>query len=376
MCLAVGLSKQPSALLTASSLVPRTLFYEKGREFHLAFGVFIIMSKRKNPATSGNLNHDICDFLSELANYEKNVNRNIHKYNAYRKAASAIASHSTRLTSGEEARKLDGVGQKISDKINEFLSTGKLQKLEKIHSDDTSTAVTLLTRVSGIGPAKAKELVNDGIRSIEDLESHKEKLNHHQLIGLKYFNDFEVKIPRSEIEEIEAVLVKKISDLDSDYIVTICGSYRRGKSESGDIDALITHPSFTSDVKAKTKSHLLKDVTKCLEECGLICDTLSHGDVKFMGACRLSEKHPVRRLDIRLTPQDQYWCSILYFTGSDMFNKEMRTHALQKGYTLNEYSLRPLGSTGVPGEPVFLASEKDIFEYIDYPYKGPDERSV
>lgn len=57
---------------------------------------------------------------------------------------------------------------------------------------------------------------------------------------------------------------------------------RRGKSESGDIDCLITHPSFTSDDKAKTKSHLLKNVVTCLEKCGLICDTISHGDVKFM----------------------------------------------------------------------------------------------
>lgn len=29
-----------------------------------------------------------------------------------------------------------------------------------------------------------------------------------------------------------------------------------------------------------------------------------------------------------------------------MFNKAMRAHALEKGFTLNEYSLRPLGSTG------------------------------
>ena len=57
---------------------------------------------------------------------------------------------------------------------------------------------------------------------------------------------------------------------------------RRGKPESGDIDALITHPSFTSDVHPKTKSYLLKDIVKCLEECGLVCDTISHGDVKFM----------------------------------------------------------------------------------------------
>ncbi|KAE8747804.1 hypothetical protein FOCC_FOCC005416 [Frankliniella occidentalis] len=333
------------------------------------------MSKRKNPSVEGNLNHDISDFLSELANYEKNLNRNIHKYNAYRKAASSISAHPTRLTSGEEARKLDGVGLKISEKIDEYLTTGKLRKLDKIHQDDTSTAVNLLTRVSGIGPAKAKELVDSGIKTIEDLQQCKEKLNHHQLIGLKYFNDFEKKIPRGEIEKVENILFDEISALDSNYIVTICGSYRRGKLESGDIDVLITHPSFTSDVKPKSKAYLLNNVIDCLEKCGLICDTISHGDVKFMGACKLSEHDVVRRLDIRLTPHDQYWCSILYFTGSDMFNKEMRTHALQKRYTLNEYSLRPIGSTGVPGEPVFLTSEKDIFEYIDYPYKPPEDRS-
>ena len=52
----------------------------------------------------------------ELANYEKNVSRNIHKYNAYRKAASSVAAHATRLTSGHEAQKLDGVGKKIAEK--------------------------------------------------------------------------------------------------------------------------------------------------------------------------------------------------------------------------------------------------------------------
>ena len=41
-------------------------------------------------------------------------------------------------------------------------------------------------------------------------------------------------------------------------------------------------------------------------------------------------------------PYDQYYCGILYFTGSDQFNKAMRSHALDQGFTLNEYSLRPI----------------------------------
>ena len=54
-----------------------------------------------------------------------------------------------------------------------------------------------------------------------------------------------------------------------------------------------------------------------------------------------------RRIDVRLIPMDQYYCGTLYFTGSDMFNKTMRAHALDKGFTLNEYCVRPLGVTGI-----------------------------
>ncbi|PSN36153.1 hypothetical protein C0J52_13269 [Blattella germanica] len=326
------------------------------------------MSKRKAPASENNPNHDFCEFLMELANYEKNVSRNIYKYNAYRNAAN-------------------------------------------IREDDTTTAINLLTRVSGIGPAKAKELVDANIRTIEDLSKNKSKLNHHQLIGLKYFNmskkiqieslpvlktqdmtskkhvkwqscwdqyfeDFEKKIPRKEIHQIEEIVKEEINNLDSDYLITVCGSYRRGKAESGDIDILLTHPSYTSKDGNKKKSHLLKKVVDVLQSNNLIIDTISLGDVKFMGVCRKGKESPARRLDIRLTPNDQYYCSILYFTGSDLFNKNMRAHALEHGYTLNEYTLRHVDKAGVAGDPVNINSEEDIFDYIGYPYKKPAERDI
>ena len=62
--------------------------------------------------------------------------------------------------------------------------------------------------------------------------------------------------------------------------------------------------------------------------------------------CKVKKDSVARRLDIRLIPQDQYYCGILYFTGSDLFNKNMRAHALDRGYTLNEYTLRPVDKTG------------------------------
>ena len=55
----------------------------------------------------------------------------------------------------------------------------------QIKKDESNVAINLLTRVSGIGPAKAKELVDKGIKTLEDLKKHQDKLNHHQKIGLK-----------------------------------------------------------------------------------------------------------------------------------------------------------------------------------------------
>ncbi|PWA19653.1 hypothetical protein CCH79_00007018, partial [Gambusia affinis] len=279
----------------------------------------------------------------------------------------------------------DGVGAKIAEKIDEFLQTGKLRKLEKIRNDDTSSSINFLTRVTGIGPAAARKFVEEGVKTLDDLKKVEHKLNHHQKIGLKYFEEFEKRIPRAEMEKMEVLILGELKKIDPEYIGTICGSYRRGAASSGDIDILLTHPNYTSQTEKQPK--LLHAVVDHFESIGFVTDTLSKGDTKFMvrplgGVCQLQdtddddeEEHLHRRIDIRLIPKDQYYCGVLYFTGSDIFNKNMRTHALEKGFTLNEYTIRPLGVTGMAGEPLLVDSERDIFEYIQYRYREPKDRS-
>ncbi|XP_071106423.1 DNA polymerase beta-like [Haliotis cracherodii] len=337
------------------------------------------MSKRKGPE-SGNLNAEFSDFIMELANYEKNVNRAMHKYNAYRKAAGAIAKHTSRIKSGAEAKKLDGVGIQIAKKIDEFIATGKLQKLEKIRASDTNVAINELTKVNGIGPAAAQKFVQEGIMSVEDLRKNLDKLNNAQKIGVRHFEDFEKRIPRDEMVLLQDTSVGAIKKLDSDYTAKVCGSFRRGATSSGDIDILLTHPSFVSG--GKKMPDLLHKVVKCLEANNFVTDTISLGDSKFMGVCIKpkeaddTEERSYRRLDIRLIPHDQYFCALLYFTGSDVFNKNMRQHALDEGFTLNEYCIRPVGSTGTPGEPLPVTCEEDIFDYVGMKYKVPKDRSM
>ena len=53
----------------------------------------------------------------------------------------------------------------------------------------------------------------------------------------------------------------------------------------------------------------------------------------------------------------------------------MRSHALDIGFKLNEYTLRPLDGT-VPQEPLPISSEEDIFDYLGMEFKQPYERSI
>lgn len=49
-----------------------------------------------------------------------------------------------------------------------------------------------------------------------------------------------------------------------------------------------------------------------------------------------------------------------YFTGSDLFNTQMRLIALEKGFTLNEYEVCRLTDDGTKGPPIKVKTERDM----------------
>eukprot|EP00055_Hartaetosiga_balthica_P010251 m.43239 g.43239 ORF g.43239 m.43239 type:complete len:367 (-) comp7099_c0_seq5:149-1249(-) len=344
-----------------------------------------------------NVNKEICDFLSELANHEKNVERNIHKHNVYRKASRSIAACKDKITSGKEAKKLEGVGAKIAAKIDEFLSTGSLAKLNKIKADPRAQAIQLIASVVGFGPVAAQKYVEKGVTTLEQLKEE-EGLTATQRIGVDHYDDFQERIPREEMDMLKAEAISIMKTVNEELEGNVCGSYRRGASSSGDIDILLTHPSFlASDKNSKGKitdstfKSMLSKVVKKMEERGFVTNTLSCGETKFMGVCRHqlvdgSEKSketvedaPVakwkyRRIDIRFWPYDQYQPALLYFTGSDELNKEMRRKAIDLGFHLNEYCIKPIGEGGKEGDALPVTCEKDIFDYLDMKYLEPSER--
>ena len=159
----------------------------------------------------------------------------------------------------------------------------------------------------------------------------------------------------------------------------MAGSYRRylelsqserNKKTSGDIDILLIHPELETieDVKDSLMLKLIyKKLSKMKEHCG----KLALGSTKYSGLIRL-EDNPVRHLDIRLFPVHSKITAILHFTGSGMFNQQLRAKALSIGYTLSEYSLKHIES----GKEENLTAEKDIFKKLGVDYVSPGGRDL
>jgi DNA polymerase/3'-5' exonuclease PolX len=77
-------------------------------------------------------NEELAEALDSLARFEEDF----HKAAAYDDAAYAVQHLPFKVTNGDELakgpRKVKGIGKSIAAKINEFLDTGKIKKLEKL----------------------------------------------------------------------------------------------------------------------------------------------------------------------------------------------------------------------------------------------------
>lgn len=288
-----------------------------------------------------------------------------------------------------------GIGDKIHAKIDEIINTGVLQSAEKIKTDSRINLSLYqdLLKVYGVGPVKAKALTeHKDIHSIADLETVLAKeprlLNEKQKLGLKYYDDIQKRIPRDEISLHEALLKRVFKQSDDRFTVTVVGSYRRGATDSGDIDVLISwstsvrgvhdkdkdkDPEFTN-VEAVAAFHRTIDVFKTSEK--YISDVLALGDKKCLAVCKLRQSGIARRIDMLLTPPDEYPFALLYFTGSDKFNIQFRKKVLEQGYTLNEHGYRSTNTkTNIPNDKLsILKSERDVFERFGIPYVSPEKR--
>jgi len=236
----------------------------------------------------------------------------------------------------------------------------------------------LFNRVWGAGPHAAERWYERGLRTLEDLRE-RGQLNRQQAVGVRLFEDLDLRMPREECAEILAEVKKAADEIKSGLEVVGCGSYRRGKKDCGDLDVLVTHEDEAA------LGGVFEAILDKLRGSGFLTDDLSvqrdGRQRKYLGVCRLSgsdRRH--RRLDVIVVPPDERAAALMYFTGSAHFNRSMRLLASKMGMSLSEHAL----TTNVvrhkrekinEGAALSTPTEESIFEALGLPYRKPEERN-
>lgn len=233
---------------------------------------------------------------------------------------------------------------------------------------------------NGAGVSQASRWVAHGYRSLADLKT-KASLTRAQRIGVEHYDDFAQRIPRPEVEAHGAIVRRAVQKVDAEMQVVIGGSYRRGASDSGDVDLIITKPSATTEqIQAMMVDVVVPQLFKQnFLQASLASSSRVDGS-KWHGASVLPGSTVWRRIDLLFVPGSELGAALIYFTGNDIFNRSMRLLASKKGMRLNQRGLYADVLRGEqraklnPGRLLEGRDERRIFELLGVPWRRPEHR--
>jgi DNA polymerase beta len=250
------------------------------------------------------------------------------------------------------------VGQRIYDKITELINTGKIKEIDDLN--DKMIKFNELKKVKGLGEKAILQLINKGIDTLDKLKNNIHLLNKTQILGVKYYKDFNTKIPRQEI----TLLSNKIKNYISIPMI-VCGSYRRELPYSKDIDILIV----IEDIIKKYNN--IDNFVQHLRKNPMFCDIISVGSKKISIILKSDVSGLMRQVDIIFVLKKHYFASLMYFTGNKDFNEKLRSLVKKYGFKLNEYYLENLKTY----DKIYLKNERHIFKLFNLKYLEPKERT-
>ncbi len=279
---------------------------------------------------------EVADIFEQIADLLELKGENPFRIRAYRRAALNLRNMTQDLegmvTSGT-LEEIPGIGKDLAEKIQEIVSTGRLQFLEKLKAQVPGELSTLMT-VPGIGPKTAK-LVYDRfkVKSIEQLEQlvkagklkglpgFQEKKEENILRGIQIRKAGRERMSLGEALGLGREILGALKGLPEVKRISEAGSLRRRKETIRDIDILITstHP---------------KKVMDRFVVMPIVAQVQAHGETK--SSIRTAQGVQV---DLRVVEPESFGAALVYFTGSKEHNIRIRSLANRLGLTVNEYGV-------------------------------------
>ncbi|HSV61706.1 MAG TPA: helix-hairpin-helix domain-containing protein [Chthoniobacterales bacterium] len=332
----------------------------------------------------------IADVLEKIATLLELKDENPFKIRAYVNAARSLETwggNIADLGNEEVLEKIPGIGKAIAAKIKELVETGSLKFFDELRAEFPADILELFS-LPGLGAKKIKALHEKlQISSIAQLhdacvagrvaelpgfgKTTQEKLCRAIDERQKYAGSFTLGKIAAEAEQLQNNLRSHPDALH----VCIAGSYRRRKEIVRDLDFIVA-TNAPAEISALFVQHPLAE------------SVIAHGPTKSSVRLRSGIQ-----CDLRVVTAAEYPFALNYFTGSKEHNIEVRSRALQRGWTLNEYRLgiaegrgdspeSPAGKTPPAGKTrgrlgaiaPTIREEADLYRALDLDYIPPELR--
>ncbi|KAL8705985.1 MAG: hypothetical protein Q9201_000929 [Fulgogasparrea decipioides] len=303
---------------------------------------------------------------------------------AYSTSIASLAAYPYEIKSTGEILALPGCDQKIAHLFYEWQTSPdhRIQAVKDIENDPALKVLRLFYEIWGVGATTAREFYYD--RKWRDLDDIVEfgwnSLSRVQQIGVKYYEEFLMKIPRAEVEAIAGIVERRACKVtDKRVVCVIVGGHRRGKQESGDVDLILSHPEQSAT------AGLVDTVVKSLEKEGWITHTLTlnltntkrgqetlpyitntkgagfdtldkalvvwqdqaypgKGSIDADGK-KIKNPNPHRRVDIIVSPWRTVGCAVAGWTSGTTFQRDLRRYAKRvRGWKFDSSGVRERGS--------------------------------
>jgi len=310
-------------------------------------------------------NRQLADTFTLIANLCEIKGEVIYVILAYRKASENL------MTLGREAgeywkegklREIPGVGKAIAEKIDELLTTGKLEFLEKLKEEVPASLADWL-QVPGLGPKKIALIWKTlNITALSELETAAKNGKLRGLPGMGAKSESAIlegiaslarrsgRIPLGRAYPLAQEIIKTLKKVKGVVEAESAGSLRRMRSTVGDLDILVASKDSSAVMEAFVN---LPGVSRVLGK----GETKS--SIEFTDGVRAQ---------VWVHAPEKFGTALQYATGSKDHNVQLRQIALAKGLSLSEHSFTKGKSE------ILCATEKEVYETLGLPWIPPELR--
>ena len=352
---------------------------------------------------------------------------------AYSTSIAAVAAYPYVINRPSEILALPGCDVKTANLFAEFQQknelddssteiNGTIAAADALEKDSALRVLKTFTGIWGVGAKTARDFYfSRGWRDLDDIvEFGWDSLSRVQQIGVKFYDEFQLGVPRAQSEHIAGVIKSHANSTRPDgndgIEAILVGGYRRGKEVCGDVDIILTH---RNDAITKT---LIVDLVASLEKEQYITHTLSlhvtstfreqqprsfsennekdHFDVLDKAlvvwqepsrhasdqsnsphaATRIRNPNLHHRVDIIISPWRTIGCAVLGWTGDTTFQRDLRRYAKKAhDWRFDSSGIRARTSSGQVVDLEYDGTtweerERLVMEGLGIGWRPPEER--